>query len=331
MLIYVAIVKEHLYPVALRYFNTETGVFGEQSCNDFRKFEYLSVLDGLSLTKEDMGTCCVLGRYKQFYVVTLDCLNMQYLPKTELLKYIPVNYTVTSDDRVLPKGFKLWDLSHLFSKDTFYIEAMLSKSYSAGQQRKFMGSDLITGKRGVIKYPLFSGSKDILYEVLYYQIGEQLNLPVCEARLGVCCGRPCVLSVYEYNVSDDWLSFAKYMVRHNLKNEFEVVMKLNQVELFCCYLLLDCVCNQTDRHSRNLAVCNDKIYPLYDNGRAFTGTAGYASAQYRAVLERNIKQWNNQYSRVHDCIEKLKKLQLPQHPLEWRTIRQNLKNLEALL
>lgn len=331
MLIYVAVVEERFKPVALRFFNTETGSFGEQPYREVPECKYLSVLDGLTLYKQDNDTCCLLGKFGQFYVVTLDCLNIQYLSKIDLLKHTPVNYSVTRDYRVVPKGFKMQDLSHLFANDTFCATSFVSKTYSAGQQRKFFGYDIQTGRHGVIKYPLCAGSKDITYEVVYFLIGKQLGLPVCEAKLGVCCGKSCVLSVYEYDTTDMWESFASYMTRYNLLNEFEVAQKLNQFELFCCYLLLDYVCNQADRHSRNLAVCNNNIYPLYDNGRAFTNSIGHASNTYRMVLERNFKQWYNQYKRVSICFDKLKRLNAVQFWDEMQIIQQNVKRLEAIL
>lgn len=332
MLIPTAILTEHAKPVGVWCFDTVMNKFVEEGYS-VSDFHYLDTLDGLTFEKSGINTAALLGYYRDNYVITIDYTSIFYVSKQELLKYTPINYIISKNGTIRLKQGRLQNLEHIFRDDTFTISSMLFESCSSGVQRKVKGYDNKTRKVGIIKYPLANGSKDIEYEVLYSIIGEAVGIPVCPAKLGVCCGKPCVLSVFKYKEAQSFMSIHKYMVSRSCWSLDEMLIRLNDVETFIGYMLLDYVCEQEDRHSKNIAVCNEKLYPLYDNGKAFRiGTIGRDSQRYRLTVERNIKQWHNTYEYVRAWLMRFEDIILPlQYQKEQQIIRENVVELRGRL
>lgn len=333
MLLDVAIIIENLRPVSVYCFDTLTGKFREIAGKSTVSIGYLEKIDGLTMEKQGVNTCAVLGTYNEQFVVTFDYNTIYHITKAELLNYVPTNYCITANRCVRLKRGKLQDLTHLFKQDDFVIINQTTEAYSQGQQRKVVGRSKSSGKVGVIKFPLYIGSRDIDYEWLYYYIGIQVGIPVCRVERGKVGNKSCILSAFEYTELDSFSSMLSYMQTHNIATISEVAYMLNQVDLLYCCLLMDYICVQEDRHLRNFAICNARLYPLFDNGRAFgNGVIGRDSQQYRGVVERNFANWIKLYSNVKNVFKRFKALKLPaNYSTEAKIVRKNIAVLEQLL
>jgi hypothetical protein len=229
-----------------------------------------------------------LGKSIDRYVITFGTRDLFCVARDVLRKYSISNGRFDAAGHFRLYSGSLADLSGIFAKDTFdFIGLLLSNSSgSQGLRRKFTGRDIRTGDIGIVKFDL---PERMLYECLYDTIGSRLGIRVCRASLGIYAGKPCVISCFEYNpYMDVVMSFKQRMKAVN--RDLDALLQKLSIDdrhKFDKYMILDYILEQADRHMSNLALCNDGLYPLYDNGCCLgSDPIGYFSQQFRLYAER---------------------------------------------
>ena len=86
-----------------------------------------------------------------------------------------------------------------------------------------------------------------------------------------------------------------YISFKNLNKSFgEILKSLSDKDkwIFDKYMLLDYILLQEDRHYSNLAVVNNRLYPLFDNGECLGfNSISYFSSNFRSYVERLDKNY----------------------------------------
>lgn len=343
MLIVVNTIYQSMKPYSLTVFNTDNGKFSEAGLNSVPAEEWHNLVpkvDGYTMTIFDTSEIryILLGKYNGSYVVTNGGREIRIVSAEKIRNSKPVNWYIDENNKIQMFGAQTADLSFLFENDTFVFteDAEDLSGSSAGQQEKFYGYLKSNPEiNGLIKFPIMTGSKDIEYEVLYKTAGDTLGVPVVRAYTGIYTGRPCVLSVFEYDEEfDSFKTFYKCMIQENTTLS-GILNRVNNPDVFTRYLILDYLFAQEDRHYRNLAVCNNSVYPLFDNGRCLgTGAVTSISAGNHVAVERNIKNWycsdENVRKMIHE-FENLKTVMLPQYENEYRMLERNYEKLRRVI
>jgi len=154
----------------------------------------------------------------------------------------------------------------------------ICSSSSTGNNEKFLGRRICDGKLGVVKFPIIKSSLDCINEVVAYRLGLLFGIPVCKASREVFDGRACIIS--EYAVAPDDVNrivSLRRAVGEADRTKFNAIFNIDWIcshisreamQDYIRMILLDILMRQTDRHVKNIAFINNKMYPLFDNGRS---------------------------------------------------------------
>ena len=179
-----------------------------------------------------------------------------------------------------------------------------------GEGRKFYGKSKITGRKGIVKFPLYVGCRDYLYEQIYYDYAVQIGVPCVPVETGRYMNKSCCLSIFLRKPSDNWRSFMHIYTADNTQTELVIVKNYNIQREYMQALLLDYILGNSDRHMGNLAIMNNMLYPMFDNGRILGISGNNVCAQnHNAFVEQNIKRYNALFMKrvfaLRDYVNKL--------------------------
>ena len=93
-------------------------------------------------------------------------------------------------------------------------------------------------------------------------------------------------------------------------------------------MILDYILSQQDRHYSNIALLNDKMYPLFDNGECLgIGSIGFFSENYR----KYVRRLNRNYIKKIIDISNLHQIKNILNPDEAKIVQSNIKELQIWL
>lgn len=248
--------------------------------------------NNLAIFKDEIlikNSITVLGKYytgKYRDVKFLVCdgnMHRKSLTREELLDYYKkvkfTNIRVSSDGKIrMLKGSIsfLNNLNTLRQTNTVLKIGAITACTpgSLGVGKKMLGKRLYDGKVGCVKFELFPNSKDIYNEVIAYKLGKLLGFDVAEATIEYYNNKKCVISLYNYDITNEKVSSLKsevgterFHIKFN-KRWFMETKSINAWNKFIQMIMLDLIMHQTDRHISNIAFKGKDMYSLYDNGRA---------------------------------------------------------------
>lgn len=157
----------------------------------------------------------------------------------------------------------------------YEIRDTRARVHTPGVGRKFLGKRKKDNKVGIVKYTVTKNAYDNINEVACYYLGKLFGVSVCEASFEIYNGNSgWVMSLYDYDYNNKTLlrckdifgteNFHKRFSIKSLRDMFgqDVVDDFNKMVIF------DLITHQVDRHIGNFAFIDNKMYPLYDNGRS---------------------------------------------------------------
>lgn len=254
--------------------------------------------------------CTIVGRDNRDYIVcfgdnALYRLNRASMNKYRLSNAVIKNGRLTLIDKVDDLGYRFPD-----KKIVFGGRLSDTRQSSIGIARKFYGT--YEGKLCIIKFSKWSNNKDLINEVKYYKIASILGVRCCKAFLSKYDDKLCCLSFFEYNQSKDMFSSFKKLNKSD-SEIYESLSKQEKIE-YDKMLLLDYLLLQQDRHKSNIALLNNKMYPLFDNGECLgLGAIGYFSENYRVYVKRLPKSYIKQlidFKKINQVYKMLDKAEL---------------------
>lgn len=254
----------------------------------------LPVQDYMDCTLDGAVVATLVGRVKSrdSFVVCFGDNFLYELYKPQLLQYRLSNGKVAVDGRVVCRDGALQDLGYLFpdSGVVFQKQFFMVQSTSLGVARKFFA--LYKGHPCIVKFSKRSDGMDLRNEVVYKEVCDKVGVRCCRVRLSEYNGKPCIISLYEYNpVKDVYCSF-----RQVGRSVSEIYSGLSMVEkdMFNRMMVVDYVLLQQDRHLSNIALLNGGMYPLFDNGECLgLGAISVMSESFR----RYVRQLDKGYLR----------------------------------
>jgi hypothetical protein len=228
----------------------------------------------------------IVGVNGNKYVICFGDNYLYSIGTAGLSKYRLANAEISENGNVLCEFGEPDDLSHMFGDPQVeFVESIANiQSTSLGVARKFLGKS----EYGycVVKFSNYSDTCfDLDNEVLYAEIARILQVKCCKVFKTVYGGRACVLSVFDYDREKDaYKSFRQAGLSvSNIMASLDAKDRL----MFLRYLILDYLVEQQDRHLSNLALVNDRLYPLFDNGDCFgLGYVKEYSKVFRDTVER---------------------------------------------
>lgn len=295
------------------WFNSSNCQFNDGSTADVA----LPVQEYLNCTVSNPNRICtVVGKSISrgtFFVCFGD--NMVYeIDKSLLLCYNVSNAKLSRDRKVLLDGdINKVDLSNMFSSAIHFIsEFKLSQKSSLGIARKFFAS--YRGKDCVVKFSKGNG-QDLRNEIIYKRVADLLGVPCCDVYMEKYFGKDCVVSVYHYDKNKDiFMSF-----KSTGKQPVEIYNSLNPEEqnIFTKMVVLDYIMSQQDRHMSNIALCNGKMYPLFDNGECLgLGSIGPFSKSFRRIVKSGKILGDINKSELYKCLDNSSQVEIVRGNLE---------------
>ena len=223
--------------------------------------------DYFTCAVDETDICTVVGKVKNNFVVCFGDNFLYYIPEDIILsRYRVSNLLLVDDKRQQCIDGSLKDLSYLFEENKIRFISMLKEQQasSLGLARKFFAE--YDGKVCIVKFSKHSNKEcaDLKNEVTYKQIADILGIPCCSVKLSSYYNRPCILSFFEYDNSRDvFMSFKSTGLKPS-----EIYLRLSDEEKwkYDRMMLLDYILEQGDRHFSNIALVNQDMYPLFDNG-----------------------------------------------------------------
>ena len=175
-------------------------------------------------------------------------------------------------------------------RDIDLYEAQLG---SVGTLMKFFGYRKRDRRVGVVKYSLGDILNDNINEVICYKLGKLFGVNVCEASLEIYEGKHnCVISLYEYEPYKEYLRTCKSVFgTEHFKSDFSVsnierLFSKKAADDFKRMVIFDCLTFQEDRHISNFAFIDNRMYPLYDNGRSLFWNR--TDSEIKDIIERDV-------------------------------------------
>jgi hypothetical protein len=230
----------------------------------------------MGLEINNNNTAVIVGKSRDKYAVCFGDNYIYLLSVGSLSRYTVINTNIAD----IP------DLSGMFGEPSVeFLNHLANKqSTSLGVTRKFFGKS----KYGycILKFSKYPDTCVYLdNEVFCYKIALILGVSCCRAFRTKYSGRDCVLSVFEYNVDiDTYRSFRQTGLP--VSGILNTLSKTDRA-MFVRYLIFDFLTRQQDRHLSNLALINDRLYPLFDNGDCF-GT-GFVSEQSKIFRDAVLR------------------------------------------
>lgn len=234
--------------------------------------------------------CTIVGmiQLRKTYVVCFGDNFCYEVDKEYLSSKVLSNAVISADNSFQCLDGSFEDLGYLFPDPGIkYISEFYGKNVSSkGIARKF--SALYDNALSIVKFSK-SNNQDLKNEIIYKNIADLLGVRCCKVYYTHYFNRDCIVSVFEYSDDDVYLSF-----KNLNKSVSEIVVRLNKQDqvMFDKYMLLDYILLEQDRHLSNLAVVNDRLYPLFDNGECLgLGPVSHYSSEFRKYIERLNKDY----------------------------------------
>lgn len=264
--------------------------------------------------------CTLVGRDSRHYIVCFGNNSLYRVTREELNKY-KISNAVIKNGRLIVTD-KLFELGHRFPDKNIGFSNVLTniKQSSIGVARKFYGT--YNGHKCIVKFSKRKDNKDIKNELKYYKIAKILNIKCCRVYYSKYDNRECCISIFEYSTDNDiWSSFKK--LNKPIEKIYNTLSRSDKQE-FDKMLILDYLLSQQDRHYSNIALINDKIYPLFDNGECLgIGSIGQFSQNYRKYVQRLPKEYIKQLIDFRKLDEIYKLL----NTYEINIVKKNIKEL----
>ena len=289
MIIPVSIITKYGVPIMTCVFDTSSNKFTDS--NTIFKDRRLPFQDYMSCELSTLSTATVVGKdYKNGNFIVCFGDNFLFsITKDNLLKYYLSNITVTKDGRFLCKDGKLNDLGYLFPDKNIQFIGNLKEIQvsSLGLARKFYAR--YKSNNCIVKFSKNNGV-DLDNELIYFRLAKILGVPCCNIIKSVYNNKDCCISYLHYNINKDcFISFKNTGL--SLESIILSLSNKSRIDLDKI-LLLDYLVNQQDRHMSNIALCNNEIYPTFDNGECFNiGSIGLYSQNFRVYVERLNKNY----------------------------------------
>ena len=251
----------------------------------------LPVQDYMNCCIQNLGSICTIvgknnsGRY---YCCFGD--TMVYDLSKDLLFSIDLsNAKLSTNKKLLIMDKNLPDYSILFPDNKISFKSLFFEyqKTSIGVAKKFFAS--YSSRNCMVKFSK-SNNTDLLNEVLYKRVSDLLNVRCCDIHKTIYFGKACVVSIFEYKLGVDQFRSFKSL---NMSVE-QIYTKLDSIEQreFDKMMILDFIMLQQDRHMSNIAICNNKIYPLFDNGECLgLGAVGMFSSSFRNYVMHLDKRY----------------------------------------
>ena len=289
MEIVVNAIRDYYYGLSYTVFDTHSGKFSSRT--NLTPCRSVTELNGVDYSIiKNYGSFTLLGVYGRNYVICNTSCRIGVISKKDIVVDSYQNIRTDKLGRIFCTDGKLEDLSYLFKTDTVNFKGYYSTGSSGssnGVAYKFFGQDRKTKVFGIVKACRLSTS--LRNELEYKRIADKLNIPAVPVKPAIYCGRQYIFSQYIYNsVSDIWLSFASIMKLHKC-SEADIVQQYGIIHDYYEAMLLDYITGASDRHMHNIAICNNKLYPMFDNECAFTDTVNIhgCSATHLQFVERH--------------------------------------------
>lgn len=146
-------------------------------------------------------------------------------------------------------------------------------SGSDGVNDKFIAKRIKDGKLGILKYPVNRFSKDHVMECIVYDLAKLFGINCCTATLEIFDNKECVLSEF---YKDGKFESCRHLLGSNSVRDFNKRFNMKflenkigpkAVDDFVRMVFLDLITMQVDRHISNFGFKDNRMYPLFDNGR----------------------------------------------------------------
>lgn len=284
----------------------------------------LPLQDLISCEVINNNICTVVGRDKKYYIVCFGDNYLYRINRDTLIKYNISNAKQTRDNRIIITD-KIHDLGCLFpDKDIIFDKNYIGEyQTSLGIARKFFAK--YKGHYCIVKFSKRSDNKDLENEIKYYKIARILGVDCCRVIYSKYDGRDCCISIFEYNREKDvFSSFRK--LNKPLGKIYEQLSDKDKIK-YNNMMILDFVLSQQDRHYSNIALCNNRLYPLFDNGECLgIGSIGHFSANNRQFVKKLPVNYIRKFISRQQLAEILKILNEDEQHL----LRNNLKELSII-
>lgn len=261
----------------------------------------LPIQDYISCSITNNNICTLVGHNAKEYVVCFGDNMLYSVSKNVLHNYTISNAHYDSLGRIRCAD-KLVDLQKFFPDKNIKFGKVFScdEKSSLGEAKKFFGTYM--GKPCVVKMSK-SDDKDILNERSYYEASLLLGVKCCEAIVSIYYGKKCCISIYDYDINKDIFRSFKSL-GGNFENVVSKLSKKDRIELDKM-LIFDFIFSQQDRHMSNIALINNNIYSMFDNGECLgIGVIGHFSSMHR----RYVKNLDKNYIKKLLPLDKLKEL-----------------------
>jgi hypothetical protein len=301
----VSIITKYGVPIGTNIYNTSMNIFYDSD----------SICTGRELPYQDFVSCelntdriiTVVGKIysDNSYIVSFGDNFLYNMTKSKLTQYKISNIKETKDNRVICLEGTLPDMQKYFPDRhiMFYKTKYEVQNSSIGIARKFYGT--YNKKPCIVKFSKIASDEDLYNEVLYKRLADLLNVPCCEVKLSKYYNKVCCISIYKYNIKNDYFTSFRGLNKSasDIIKGFDTKSKID----FDKIMILDFLVNQQDRHMSNIATCNGKMYPAFDNGECFNiGSIGAFSNNFRRYVLRLDKTYIKDIMQVN--LDEVKKI-----------------------
>ena len=270
---------------------------------------------------DESNICTVVGRDNKEYIVCFGDNALYRVDRETLSKYNVSNAIIKNGKLFITD--KVEDLGYRFPDKKIVFNAKFKeiKQSSIGIARKFYGK--YNKRYCVVKFSKQSNNRDIQNEIKYYEIASILGVKCCRVVYSRYDNKDCCISFFEYDKNKDVFSSFKKLNKP-IEQIYKSLSKDEKIE-FDKMMILEYILSQQDRHYSNIALLNDKMYPLFDNGECLgVGSIGFFSENYRKYVRRLDRNYIKQiidFSKLHQIKNIL-------NPDEVKLVQSNIKELQ---
>jgi hypothetical protein len=276
-------------PFGIIVYDTSTDKYLDRPMSNIQR--ELPCQDYMSCSLSTNNIATVVGKVysDNSYVVCFGDNFLYNLDRQTLLKYRLSNMKLTKGNKLICIDGKLPDMQDMFPDRGIKFIGHITEvqASSQGEARKF--NALYNGKLCVVKFTK-GNNVDLHNEIVYKQLADCMNVPCCRVMLSEYYHKRCCISIYEYNPQKDlYISFKNLQKPiDSIVSNFDWKSRRSLDKI----LLLDYLTSQQDRHLSNLATCNGRMYPAFDNGECFgLGAIGLSSQSFRQYILRQDKHY----------------------------------------
>lgn len=288
MLIPINVIRTIRYPDMYTVWDTEGLCFREVKSACVRCD--LPVMDGFSCELVSGAKITVIGYCRSGYVCSFGLNDVFLLSKSQLLAFRAwTNVRVDKLNRVYVLDSGLPDLTSWFPDEKLRFSSFSTggSTGSLGQARKFFA--LYDNHFGVCKRSRVNDI-ELRYEVLYKRVADIWGIICCPAKMVRYANRDWVFSQYLYNPQTQ--IFQSFRQLGEPVGEIYNSLCRDDKLMFDKMMILDYCMEQSDRHVSNLALVDNRLYALYDNGACLgLEPIGHESFGLRRYVEQLPKNY----------------------------------------